>query len=123
VSRADTAEREARSALENGTRRDYLSPAAQDAYDRLSGQDPSAFPAAAARPDPRGLRGAARVAALHGRKVFACRIPWTRAGLNVAFASAELPNVAETIEGIEEEGWRLDMIGPGNDIYIFRRTE
>jgi hypothetical protein len=37
--------------------------------------------------------------------------------------SSELPKVAETIEGIEEEGWRLDMIGPGSDIYIFRMTE
>jgi hypothetical protein len=63
------------------------------------------------------------VAALHGKKVFACRIPWTRAGVNVAMTSSEVPKVAETIEGIEKEGWRLDMIGRGNDIYIFRRTE
>ena len=62
------------------------------------------------------------IAAHQGRKVFTCTIPWTRAGINIALTNMELPKVAETIEGIEAQGWRLDMIGPGTDIYIFRRA-
>lgn len=53
--------------------------------------------------------------------MFACRIPWTRVG-NIAPANVELPTVARMIEEIEAEGWRLDMISGGSDIYIFRRT-
>jgi hypothetical protein len=119
VARAETVEREARQALERGTRRDYLSPAAQAAYDRLTAEGWQ--PGTESSESPKGLPGAAWVAAQQGRKVFACRIPWTRVGVNIATTNMELSKVAETIEAIEAEGWRLDMIGPGSDIYIFRR--
>jgi hypothetical protein len=77
MARADTAEREARSAREQGTQCDYLSPAARTPTTRLSAEG---WQPTGDGESPRGLPGAARVAALHGKKVFACRIPWTRPG-------------------------------------------
>jgi hypothetical protein len=68
-----------------------------------------------------GLAGAARNAAREGKKIFACRIPWTKANVNIAFSNSVLPKVSSTIEDIEAHGWRLDMIGTP-DIYIFRRV-
>ena len=111
---------EAQRALEEGTPRDYLSPAAQAEYDRLraEGWRPRERPF---HPES-GLPTDAWVAAQQGRKVFACRISWTWVG-NIAPATAVLTRVAETIENIEAAGWRLDMIGPGSDIYIFRRVD
>ena len=91
MARADTAEREARAALEQGTRRDYLLPG------RPGRLRPAVRRGLGARPGmgshPAACAAAAQVAALHGKKVFACRIPWTRAGINVAMTSTDCPRL------------------------------
>ncbi|WP_214325286.1 hypothetical protein [Nonomuraea sediminis] len=80
-------------------------------------------------PGPAQIIEDARVAYQQGRKIFVARLS---ADLSRASKGTALPVVAETIEAIEAEGWRVDMManavfgmgfGYENITCLFRRSD
>jgi hypothetical protein len=109
-----TPEQEASYALSYGSERGSLSPAGQQAYDRLverrgRGEPDPPVSVADAEAAARAVMQDARQALAQGRRVFLCRIPAMHDQV-VAVGTAGLPGPSSVIESIENLGWRLDQM-------------
>jgi hypothetical protein len=109
-----TPEQEAVYALDYGSDRGSLSPAGQEAYDRIlerrrSGKPPEAMSLVQSQAGFRQVVHDAKQALTDGRRVFLCRVPmfYERP---VDEELAGLPGPSSVVESIEDLGWRLDQM-------------
>jgi hypothetical protein len=128
-----TPEQEASYALNYGSERKSLSPAGQEAYDRLlerrgRGEPDPPVSIADAEAAARAVMQDAKQALAMGRRVFLCRIPAMYDQV-VAVGTAGLPGPSSVIESIENLGWQLDQMSwvqhPGRrpeGYFLFRRV-
>jgi hypothetical protein len=91
-----------------------LTPAAQEAYDRLleqrrRGEPDAPFSPAGAEAASRAVMQDARGALAEGRRVFLCRIP-AMYDQPIAVGTAGLRGPSSVSESLENLGWRLDQM-------------
>ena len=91
-----------------------LTPAAQEAYDRLleqrrRGEPDAPFSLADAEAASRAVIQDVRGALAEGRRVFLCRIP-AMYDQPIAVGTAGLRGPSSVIESLENLGWRLDQM-------------
>lgn len=109
-----TPEREAAYALDYNLPRSDLSPAVQEAYDRLverrrSGEPEEPVSLADAEAGGRAVMQDAKRAMAAGRRVFLCRVP-AMYDQPIAVGTAGLSGPSSIIESLENLGWRLDQM-------------
>ena len=129
-----TPEQEAAYALSYGSSRDGLTPAGQEAYDRLleqrrRDQPDTPLSLADAEAASRAVIHDARGALAEGRRVFLCRIP-AMYDQPIAVGTAGLRGPSSVIESLENLGWRLDQMSwvpraghRAEGYFLFRRYD